>query len=86
MKIYIITSYPQGEIIEINPNGPLRSERVLYLTFWAEVRLVVPSQMQALLHHKMVSYGRKVQWSACHAGTLQQRFLSAGASCGVEKG
>jgi len=39
VKMYIVTSYREGEIIEINPNGPLRSERVLYLSFWAEVIL-----------------------------------------------
>ncbi|CAL8470675.1 g10217 [Coccomyxa elongata] len=37
VKMYIVTSYREGDIIEINPNGPLRSERVLYLSFWAEV-------------------------------------------------
>ncbi len=37
VKMYVITSYPEGEIIEINPNGPLHSQRVLYLSFWAEV-------------------------------------------------
>lgn len=36
VKMYIVTSYREGDIIEINPNGPLWSERVLYLSFWAE--------------------------------------------------
>ncbi len=42
VKMYIITSYREGEIIEINPIGRLRSERVLYLSFWAEVRSFLP--------------------------------------------
>lgn len=41
--MYVITSYREGEIIEINPNGPLRSERMLYLSFWAEVILKAPA-------------------------------------------
>lgn len=43
VKMYVITSYREGEIIEINPNGPLRSERMLYLSFWAEVILKAPA-------------------------------------------
>lgn len=42
VKMYIVTSYREGDIIEINPNGPLRSERVLYLSFWAEVSISGP--------------------------------------------
>ena len=44
VKMYIVTSYREGDIIEINPNGPLRSERVLYLSFWAEVTISGQSQ------------------------------------------
>ena len=35
--MYIITSYQDSGVIEICPNGPTKSERLLYLSFWAEV-------------------------------------------------
>ena len=38
LKIYVISSYEEGEVIEIAPRGPLLSKRVLYLSFWAEAR------------------------------------------------
>ena len=38
MKMYIITSYEQSGVIEITPHGPVSSARILYLSFWAEVR------------------------------------------------
>ena len=58
VKMYIITSYREGEIIEINPIGRLRSERVLYLSFWAEVRSFLPQKLlkpkplsMSVVHH-----------------------------------
>ena len=38
VKIFVLTSFGESEVIEIYPRGPLRSKRVLYLSFWAEVR------------------------------------------------
>ncbi len=38
VKIFVMTSYAESELIEICPRGPLKSKRVLYLSFWAEVR------------------------------------------------
>ena len=42
VKMYIITSYEQSGVIEIKPNGPTKSERILYLSFWAEVPFPPP--------------------------------------------
>ena len=39
VRIYIITSYQDSGVIEITPNSPTKSERFLYLSFWAEVCL-----------------------------------------------
>ena len=50
VKMYIVTSYREGEIIEINPNGPLRSARVLYLSFWAEVCCFAKPYQAAWMH------------------------------------
>ena len=36
VRIYIITSYQDSGVIEITPNSPTKSERFLYLSFWAE--------------------------------------------------
>ena len=41
--MYIITSYEHSGVIEIQPNSPTKSERILYLSFWAEVSLVFSS-------------------------------------------
>ena len=42
VKMYIITSYEQSGVIEITPHGPVSSARILYLSFWAEVRDSAP--------------------------------------------
>ncbi len=43
VKMYIITSYEQSGVIEIKPNGSTKGERILYLSFWAEVPFHPPS-------------------------------------------
>jgi len=42
--MYIITSYEHSGVVEIQPNGPTKSERILYLSFWAEVNLLSSPQ------------------------------------------
>ncbi len=37
LRVCVLTSYPEGCFIEIEPQQ-LRSSRILYLSFWAEVR------------------------------------------------
>ena len=37
VRMMVVTSYPEGELIEITPRGPLLTKRALYLSFWAEV-------------------------------------------------
>lgn len=39
VRMMVVTSYPEGELIEITPRGPLLTKRALYLSFWAEVLL-----------------------------------------------
>ena len=37
VRIAIMTSYQDSCVIEIQPQGQIQSQRVLYLSFWAEV-------------------------------------------------
>ena len=37
VRIAIMTSYQDSCVVEIQPQGPVHSQRVLYLSFWAEV-------------------------------------------------
>jgi len=39
VRIAIMTSYQDSCVIEIQPQGQIQSQRVLYLSFWAEVCL-----------------------------------------------
>ncbi len=39
VRIAIMTSYQDSCVIEIQPQGQVQSQRVLYLSFWAEVCL-----------------------------------------------
>ena len=39
VRIAIMTSYQDSCVIEIQPQGQTQSQRVLYLSFWAEVCL-----------------------------------------------
>lgn len=40
VKVYVLTSFPGSEFIEISPSdGKVRSQRILYVSFWAEVRV-----------------------------------------------
>ncbi len=39
VRIAIMTSYQDSCVIEIQPQGETQSQRVLYLSFWAEVCL-----------------------------------------------
>ena len=40
LRIFIISSYELACVIEIKPNGGWRSERILYLSFWHEARIL----------------------------------------------
>ena len=37
VRIAIMTSYRDSSVVEIQPQGQVKSQRVLYLSFWAEV-------------------------------------------------
>ena len=37
VRIAIMTSYQDGCVVEIQPQGHVKSQRILYLSFWAEV-------------------------------------------------
>lgn len=38
VKVYVLTSFPGSEFIEISPSdGKVRSQRILYVSFWAEI-------------------------------------------------
>lgn len=37
VRIAIMTSYQDSCVVEIQPQGQIQSQRVLYLSFWAEV-------------------------------------------------
>ena len=37
VRIAIMTSYQDGCVVEIQPQGQVKSQRILYLSFWAEV-------------------------------------------------
>lgn len=51
VKMFVLTSYAESEIIEMYPKGPLKSKRVLYLSFWAEVR---PCPHGSLVQHRFI--------------------------------
>ena len=40
VRIAIMTSYQDGCVVEIQPQCQVKSQRVLYLSFWAEVSLL----------------------------------------------
>lgn len=37
MEIFVVSSYMINGILEVKPRGGARSERALWLSFWAEV-------------------------------------------------
>lgn len=39
VRIAIMTSYQDGCVVEIQPQGQVKSQRILYLSFWAEVSI-----------------------------------------------
>ena len=39
VKIYVLTSFPGSDFVEISPSdGNVTAQRILYVSFWAEVR------------------------------------------------
>lgn len=42
VRIAIMTSYQDGCVVEIQPQGQVKSQRILYLSFWAEVSFQIP--------------------------------------------
>ena len=42
VRIAIMTSYQDGCVVEIQPHGLVKSQRILYLSFWAEVSFEFP--------------------------------------------
>lgn len=49
VRIVVMTSYRDSCVIEIQPQGQVQSQRVLYLSFWAEVSRIAYS-------HKVQEY------------------------------
>lgn len=41
VHIAIMTSYQDSCVVEIKPQGQTHSQRVLYLSFWAEVKSIL---------------------------------------------
>lgn len=41
VRIAILTSFQDGCVVEIQPQGQVKSQRILYLSFWAEVSFQV---------------------------------------------
>lgn len=49
VRIVIMTSYRDSCVVEIQPQGQVQSQRILYLSFWAEVSSYLA--LSQLLHH-----------------------------------
>ena len=78
VRMMVVTSYPEGELIEITPRGPLLTKRALYLSFWAEVRATLLSVGLSFRHCAFARSSLQAMSSYSHLQYVSQRAHQPG--------
>ena len=45
LRIVVLSTFEESPVIQIDPHGGARSDRILHLSFWAEVRCAAVSHL-----------------------------------------